>query len=67
MNEEYHKYEYDGPVMEFGKLVTERWKGETQAPTEKKARSNLAYRFKKQFNRIPGSKITLPGEIIVID
>ena len=67
MYEDYQKYEYDGPVLEFGRLIADRWKGETSAPTEKKAKNNLAYQFKKQFNRIPGTKITLPGKIRAVN
>ena len=60
---DYHKYTYDGPVMEFDRLLADHWKGETIAPSEKKARSNLIYQFKKQNSRIVGTKITLPGKI----
>lgn len=60
---DYQKYTYKGPVMEFGRLIADDWYGETMAPTEKKARSNLIYQFKKQNCRIVGNKITLPGEI----
>lgn len=65
--QEYHKYTYDGPVMEFDRLVTDRWKGETQAPSISKAKSNLAYQFKKKFNRVSSTKITLPGRIIEVE
>ena len=61
--QDYHKYSYDGPVMEFDRLLADHWKGETMAPSEKKARSNLIYQFKKQNSRIVGTKITLPGKI----
>ena len=61
--EEMHKYIYDGPVMEFDRLLADHWKGETIAPSGKKARSNLAYQFKKNNSRITGTKITLPGKI----
>ena len=61
--QDYHKYTYDGPVMEFDRLLADHWKGETMAPSEKKARSNLIYQFKKQSSRIVGTKITLPGKI----
>ena len=61
--QDYHKYTYDGPVMEFDRLLADHWKGETMAPSEKKARSNLIYQFKKQKSRIVGTKITLPGKI----
>lgn len=63
MYQEYHKYVYNGPVLEFDRVVANQWNGETMAPSKVKAKSNLAYQFKKQHNRVPGSKITLPGDI----
>lgn len=62
-----HKYYYDGPVLEFNTCVADHWKGETIAPSEQKARCNLAYQFKKKNNRAAGAKITLPGKLIVVD
>lgn len=62
-----HKYKYEGPVMVFGICVMNKWKGETIAASESKARSNLAHQWKKQNNRVAGSRITLPGEIKMID
>jgi hypothetical protein len=53
--------------MEFNTLLTDRWEGETVAPSEKKARSNLTYQFKRGNNRIAGTRITLPGKIRMID
>lgn len=67
MQEEYHKYVYDGPVLQFEQIVADHWRGETMAPTAKKARSNLTYQFKKQNNRIAGTKIKLPGEIKMVN
>lgn len=67
MYEEYHKYSYDGPVILFDKLVADHWKGETMAPTENKARSNLAYQAKKQLNIIAGTRVKLPGEIKMVN
>ena len=61
------RYSYDGPVMEFERCITSRWKASTCAPSESKARSNLAYRFKKENNRIPGAKISLPGKLSLIE
>lgn len=60
------KYVYEGPVMEFGSCVADKWKGETIAPSESKARSNLTYQFKKQNNKIAGTSITLPGKIKMV-
>ena len=67
MYEPYQKYAYDGPVLVFGTLVADHWKGETMAPNARKARSNLSYQFKKQSNRMPGVKVTLPGEVKMIN
>lgn len=64
---EYHKYVYDGPVLEFDRLVADHWKGETMAPSAKKAKSNLAYQYKKKNNRNAGIKVTLPGEIKMVN
>ena len=57
-------YSYDGPVLEFDKIVANRWKGQTYAPTEARARTNLAFQFKRYTGRVPRSKITLPGKIV---
>ena len=67
MNEGFHKYIYDGPVLEFERCLTDHWKGETFAPSEGKARSSLTYQFKKQNNRIVGTRITLPGKIKMVN
>ncbi len=63
---DYQKYVYEGPVMIFENCVADRWRGETMAPTAEKARSNLAYQFKKQNNKVAGSKITLPGKLKMV-
>ena len=58
-------YSYDGPVLEFDREIARRWRGQTYAASEARARSNLAYRFKKETGRIPRSKIILPGKIVL--
>ena len=58
-------YLYDGPVVEFEKIITNRWCGQTYAVSEAKARTNLAHQFKKETGRIPRTKIILPGNIVV--
>ena len=62
-----NKYVYDGPVKEFDDVVSERWHGETMAVSEKKAKSNLAYQFKKKTNRTSDVKITLPGKLTMVE
>ena len=56
-------YIYDGPVKVFETCFTSHWHGETMAVSEEKARSNLAYQYKKSHGRSATSKITLPGKI----
>ncbi len=60
------KYFYDGPVMEFGRLVENRWQGETMAVSKTKALGNLSYQWKKQNGRSPNAKVTLPGKLQAI-
>lgn len=66
MEENFKRYSYKGPVMEFDRLVANNWESETIATSEKKARSNLIYQFKKKNNRIPSTKISLPGKIVAV-
>lgn len=54
-----YRYVYNGPVMVFDKLASNKWKGETIALNEKKALSNLSYTFKKNANLLPSSRVTL--------
>lgn len=63
---ELNKYIYNGPVMQYNKCITGSWSGETVAPSEKKARSNLTYQVKKQMNLLAGTKVTLPGSIKMV-
>lgn len=58
------RYQYDGPVMSFDNCIAHRWTAETTAPTEAKAKSNLAYRYKKENGLVPNTKIVLPGKLI---
>jgi hypothetical protein len=62
-----NRYSYSGPVLYFDKCVCTKWNGTTFASSEKKARSNLAYRFKKENNMMPNARIILPEKIIVED
>ena len=39
------KYVYEGPVLEFEHLLTDKWRAETLAPTKRKAISNLQYQL----------------------
>ena len=59
------RYSYNGPILEFNRIIANNWYGETVASTEARARTNLAHQFKMETGRAPISKITLPGKIKV--
>ncbi|MBQ4000192.1 MAG: hypothetical protein II643_04260 [Oscillospiraceae bacterium] len=59
-------WSYDGPVMAFDICVAPRWVGVTYAMTEAKARNNLTFQAKKMLNKIPNTKVTLPGKIKLV-
>ena len=61
-----NRYLYEGPVEEFGRCIAHHWEAATYAPSASKARCNFAYQFKKQNNKAPNTKITLPGKITVM-
>ena len=58
------RYSYKGPVMIFDRCVANSWYGETLAESKSKAKSNLAYQYKKKYNLSPGAKVTLPGKVV---
>ena len=60
-------YFYDGPVLEFDRIVANHWTASTRAESEKKARCNLAYQFKMQYGRVPTTKITVPVKFTIIE
>ena len=60
-------YHYNGPVLEFDKIVANHWSASTRAESEKKARSNLAYQFKMENGKVPRSMITIPGKLNIIE
>jgi hypothetical protein len=62
-----NKYYYNGPVLEFERIVADHWSGSTRAQSEKKARCNLAYQFKMETGRMPRSNITIPGKLKIVE
>lgn len=61
----YKRYMYVGPVEEFGRCIAHKWTSTTYAPTEGKARSNFIFQYKRANNKLPTTKIDLPGKIIL--
>lgn len=62
-----HEYTYIGPVKLFKQTVHPHWIGQTMAVSAAKARSNLAYQYKKEHKLTANAQISLPGEIIQED
>lgn len=62
-----NRYYYDGPVLEFDKCIANHYRASTCAISERKAKQNIAYRFKAENNRLPNAKISLPGKIVMIE
>lgn len=64
----YNHYTYEGPVLEglSKQCLKNKFISGTFAPSEKKARSNMAFQFKHQYKLARTKNIVLPGEIICI-
>ena len=62
----YNEYSYCGPVLEFDTVIDLRWEAKTMAPSEKKALSNLMYRYKRDHGKVSNTEITLPGKIKMV-
>lgn len=58
-----NRYYYDGPVMIFNRCAASIWHGETVAATEKKAKSNLAYQYRKECGLTPSASVSLPAAL----
>ena len=56
-------YEYRGPVYEYERCIENYWEATTWAISERRARSNLAHRYKRDILRGKQTKIELPGEL----
>lgn len=54
-----HEYHYDGPVLYFDRVLTNKWKGTTIAMSRKKALLNLSYQVKKEAKLGDSAKVTL--------
>lgn len=62
-----HTYTYDGPVLEFERVITSKWTSRTRAVSERKALCNFMHQFKTQHNKIVNAKIILPGKITMVE
>lgn len=60
------QYMYEGPIMVFETCVASNWKAYTYATSEAKARTNFSYQAKKALNKLPSTRVTLPGKIQLV-
>lgn len=58
-----NQYRFTGAVKIFDRVVDPNWVAETTAASPARAKSNLAYRYKKLMGLEPQSKVTLDGTI----
>ena len=63
----YKVYKYEGSVVNFDRCIQEKWFAYTYAPSPQRARSNLAFRFKKEHGFLPNTKIYLPGKLTLFE
>lgn len=59
-------YSYEGPVVQFDKCIQGWWSAKTWAASEKKAKSNFMYRYKKDHGYAKTAAIKLPGTIMEV-
>lgn len=58
------RYIYEGPVLGLTRVISEKWRGETYAVSEKKAKSNLTFQFKRQNGLVSTTKIFFPFSLM---
>lgn len=57
--------DYDGAVRSFDDILSVKWRGQTFAESEKKARNNLGYQFRKHMGLSQSVPIRLTGKMTV--
>lgn len=65
MNTTKKRYSYDGAVRSFDDILSVKWRGQTFAESEKKARNNLGYQFRKHMGLSQSFPIRLTGKMTV--
>ena len=56
-------YTYKGPVKHYDQVIANNWDAETTAASEKQARNNLMFQFRKKYGYTTSFQITLTGKI----
>jgi len=58
------KFTYNGPVLMFGRVVCSKYFAQTMAVGVKKALSNIAYRYKKEYGLVAGAQVTVDAKYL---
>lgn len=66
MERERKIYRYEGPVMQFGKVINDKWKYGTRAVSDKQALSNLMFNYKRKAKLTTDAKIELDSSCLRI-
>lgn len=56
-------YVYQGMVMHFNLIAARFWEARTYAVSEKQARNNLAFQYKRKNGFTANYNVVLPGEL----
>lgn len=64
MAKEKKLYTYNGGVLSFGKIVTNNYKAQTYAVSEKQAANNILFQFKLKMGYNAGSAFSLAGKVV---
>ena len=60
-------YEFKGAVLLFDRIVANNYTATTTAPSVRKARSNIAYRCKRDLGYDKKARISLSGTFTIIE
>lgn len=60
-------YIYEGPVMQFNKVIQKCYRNGTQANSEARALSNLQFSYKRKNKLETNAKIMLDGKYLRIE
>lgn len=59
-----YKFYYKGPVLKFNTIVATEYQMETIAESKEKAIAQMTYRFKRDHNLVPNTRITIKEDLV---
>jgi hypothetical protein len=66
VKDERRLYQYEGAVLIFDRVVANNYKAQTRASSAAKARSNIAYQFRRKANIADHIPVKLTGTTVAI-